>query len=318
MPIYHVLTGPTAAGKTGRLLSFAQKQTKQHLIAISADSRQVYRYMDIGTGKPSPTELEMLPHYGVDFLNPGIKYSVYQYLIQAASALASARASLSRVWVCGGTGLYIRAMTESMELGAPPRPVLRKAVQEMLEAGPPRVVADRLELELAERDNPVRVVRYAERACADPDRARRVYELAGLSPETAGTDIAPDSEDYLAARRELADWECGGIWVLDPGRALLRERIAVRVRGMFAAGLVDEVAHLRELGFGDEDVVADGIGYREAGAVLDGTMTIDEAIESTVVRTRQYAKRQRTFFTGRGWPVVDDEGLARVFRSIRG
>jgi tRNA A37 N6-isopentenylltransferase MiaA len=113
-------------------------------------------------------------------------------------------------------------------------------------------------------------------------------------------------EDMSSAHGQLrtsGPWACGGLYVLDPGKDELAARIARRVRGMFAGGLLQEAAELRRAGQGEAEVVCEGIGYREALAVLDGTLAEEDAVERTIVRTRQYAKRQRTYFRGRGWPV---------------
>jgi len=297
---YRVLTGPTAAGKTGWLLSRAHEQP---MLVVSADSRQVYLHMNIGTGMPNTSELEMLPHHGVNCLVPKINYSVYQYFTYAAEGLAEARRTKREAWVCGGTGLYIRAMVERLDLGTEPRPSLRHAVEQAIAGSSSRQVAQELGLDLVDPDNPVRVIRGAELACGNSVREAEIYAWAGLSSE-GDVDSGDNRVDNSAAREELSRWECGGIAVLDPGYEELLELIERRVAGMFAQGLVDEVAELRRLGYGEAEVVANGIGYREAGQVIDGDISVDRAIGSTVIRTRQYAKRQRTYFRGQGWPFM--------------
>lgn len=259
--------------------------------------------------------MEILPHYVVNLLEPGILFSVYQYLIKAADALAASRAAGREVWVCGGTGLYIRALTRRLSLGLPPRPALRNALQEQLQGAPAPLVAQRLGLQLAEDHNPLRIIRQAEMACADPQRARQIYLACGLAPEAATGDSAKEDALLPGAVQELEQWECGGIAVLDPGKEELQLLIEQRVRGMFRDGLVDEVAHLRRLGYGAAAVVAQGIGYCEAGQVLDGVLDTAAAVERTVIRTRQYAKRQRTYFRGMGWPSMKFDALSAYFAS---
>jgi tRNA dimethylallyltransferase len=266
--------------------------------------------MDIGTGKPARTDMQILPHYGMDLLEPGINFSVHQYLIVAANALAESRAQGREVWVSGGTGLYIRALVQKMDLGAPPRPRLRAALQTMLAAGTPaRMLADELRLQAAEPDNPVRVVRAAELACADPAAAERIYAAAGLDQSCVQADVGRDGGLPQFVTDELAQWRCAGLAVLDPGKEELARQIELRVRGMFRDGLVEEVAQLRRLGYGEAHVVAQGIGYREAGQVLDNALGLEEAVALTVIRTRQYAKRQRTYFRGQGWPAYTRDEL---------
>jgi len=280
------------------------------MIAISADSRQAYRHLDIGTGKPTNTELQILPHYGLDCVKPGIFYSVYLFLTFAAAGLAAARQQGRQVWVCGGAGLYIRVLAERLPLRSGPRPQLRQALKHHLAHKQPRDVAAALGVSVKDPDNPVRVLRAAESACADPQQCALIYSWCGLAPSAAEQDAAASGGQLDAAvRSELAQWSCAGVAVLDPGRDELNRRIELRVRQMFASGLVDEVAELRRLGYGETDVVHNSIGYREAGAVLDGQLSLEAATAETIVRTRQYAKRQRTYFRGRGWPVIAEAQL---------
>jgi tRNA dimethylallyltransferase len=295
---YHVLTGPTAAGKTDLLLSRA---VNRPLTAISADSRQVYLYMDIGTGKPTLTAQKILPHYVIDCVEPTAIYSVHQFLIDAARALAAAHQDGRAPWVVGGSGLYIRALVEGLELGCPPRPELRRALAAKLRELTPRQLAAELDLELRDPDNPVRVVRAAELACRRPARARAIYAWAGL--ESGRQPANGENAELSAARAELGRWRCAGLAALDPGREALEHNIVRRTREMFRHGLLAEVAQLRARGFGRAGVVQHGIGYREAGQLLDGELAEEEAIERTIIRTRQYAKRQRTYIRGRNWPV---------------
>lgn len=298
---YRVLTGPTAAGKTACLLNRA----RYHALAlISADSRQVCVGMDTGTGKPTPADLKILPHHLLNLVEPPISFSVYRYLIESARALRKLEHEQCEVWVCGGTGLYIRAMVEGLPLRAGPRPRLRAALETLLLNESADTLAARFNIQLDEASNPVRVIRACEAACSDDAACRRVYDLVGLDVAAMNEDASaasPDAE-FAEARGYLRQWCCLGIAVLDPGVEELRALIARRVRAMFDDGLIDEVARLRERGYGDTPVVRDGIAYREALAVLDGTLELESAIELAVIRTRQYAKRQRTYFRGQGWP----------------
>lgn len=292
---YRVLTGPTASGKTDMLL---QRAATVPVRVISADSRQVYRGMDIGTGKPTPAELVAAPHYGLDLLDPGQSFSAHDFVVLAAAALTELDDFEGEVWVCGGTGLYIRALIEQLPLGSPPRPALRDALCERFKAESPRAVAAALKLELRDADNPVRVLRAAETlAHRDP---QHVYAYAGLPADADPGVNAAEDRRHREALEVLAGWDCAGIEVLDPG-ANLDERILLRVTGMFDAGLTDEVERLRARGSGATRHVAQGIAYAEAGALLDGELTEAAAIARAVIRTRQYAKRQRTYFRGHGW-----------------
>lgn len=305
MGTYRVLTGPTAAGKTAALLVRAKVQP---LAVISADSRQVYRFMDIGTAKPTFSEQKILPHYGIDCFKPGTSYSVYQFLIEALDGLKQATESGRAAWVCGGTGLYIYALVNALGLGGPPRARLRHALAGKVRLQSPRQLTVELGLSVSDPDNPVRVIRAAEHACDDPERAASIYRWAGMDEGQAQQESIEGSSGRQLVG-EIQRWRCLGVAVLDPGREELLRRIELRVRAMFETGLLDEVAGLRQQGFGDTNVVRDGIGYREAGSVLDGSLSTEEAINATIISTRQYAKRQRTYYRGRGWPVVPPHEL---------
>jgi tRNA dimethylallyltransferase len=310
---YYVLTGPTAAGKTDWLIEHSVKVPN---LAIAADSRQVYRHMDIGTGKPSSSDLKMLPHYGISILNPNKAHSVYQFLNTALAGFYQALAAGMVPWVLGGTGLYIRALVEELPLGSAPRPRLREGVERMLQQRRAADVCCELGLAPADKSNPVRVLRAVEMACTTPAATSRVYRYFGLEESDAAADEEAAGHDEPVDWDALGEWKCGGIAVLDPGREALSRRIKQRVKNMFTEGLEEEVAELRRLGYGDEAVVANGIGYREAGQLLDGALGRADAIERTIIRTRQYAKRQRTYFRGQGWPVMDAAQLSLWYGGL--
>ncbi len=312
---YRVLTGPTAGGKTSWLV---RRGRQQPVLALSADSRQVYRHMDIGTGKVTAAEREVVPHYLVDILEPNHSFSVYQYVIHAAEVLAALEkdpnAATHEIWFVGGTGLYLRALIADLELGLAPRTRLRAVIQDRLKYIGSRVVSEALGLNLNEPDNPVRVQRAAEQACGDKDAALKIYLRCGLThadyeADQQEHDQEPGEAQWQNAREQLRRWSCRGIYVLDPGREALLRNIEKRVSSMFAMGLADEVRNLRELGYGEAPVVSDGIGYREAAAVIDNRMGAQEALQQTIIRTRQYAKRQRTYFRGQQWQFCTESEL---------
>jgi tRNA dimethylallyltransferase len=303
VPNYRVLTGPTASGKTDWLLRRAERVP---IRVISADSRQVYRHMDIGTGKPNAEELAKLPHYGIDLVNPLQSFSAHEFILMAAAALRELEDFAAEVWVSGGTGLYIRTLTEALPLGPAPRPQLREALAQLIQDRGSAAVASELALDLREVLNPVRVLRQAEKAAAE--NPSRIYSYAGLDPGLGSTDQPQWSNEYGVALAQTQAWQCEGVFVMDPV-AELDKRIARRVEGMFAQGLVQEVRDLRAMGYGAASVVAEGIAYKQAGALLDGTLSKPEALRHAVIRTRQYAKRQRTYFRGRGWQIYTQAEL---------
>lgn len=300
--LYRVVTGPTASGKTAALLRLA---TTRPMVAVSADSRQVYQFMDIGTGKPAPVEQSILFHKVIDIVSPLDKFNAHYFLKLAATALEEAYEQGSEPWVVGGTGLYIRALVENLGLGVAPRPKLRAALAKLLADKSAVEVSRMFSVSTPDDSNPVRVARLIENACRDRGKAMQVYQIAGIDVEALDSDSADVSSSIKDDTKDkLSKWRCGAIAVLDPGREELAHNIGMRVAGMFQRGLIEEVEKLRELGFGSAPVVKDGIGYREAGQVLDGKLDKQQAIGLTVVRTKQYAKRQRTYFKKLGWGVI--------------
>jgi tRNA dimethylallyltransferase len=293
--VYRVLTGPTAAGKTDGLVRRAQKTP---LAVISADSRQVYCHMDIGTGKVSNSAMDTVPQFGLNLLVPTENYSVYQYFHDVSRWVDNLRAFKGEVWLSGGTGLYIRAVMEGLAMGAAPS-LYRPHLEQVIAGHGSTQVATALALELADPANPHRVLRAVEQALADPETAGAIAGYFGVEPGLTESQALPS----------LKDWTCSYIAVLDPGREELAARIEARVRGMFEGGLVDEASALVRLGYGEADVVRNGIGYKEALAVLGNELNLEQAIEQTIIRTRQYAKRQRTYFRGRGWTFYTEEEL---------
>lgn len=260
--------------------------------------------MDIGTGKASSQEQAAVPHYCIDLANPGEEFNAHRFVIEAAKAFSILRDRTTQVWVCGGSGLYIRSLTSRLELGSAPRPELRKRLAELFAVKQAGIIAKELGLQLKDPDNPARVVRAAENVCANPVQELQIYTLLELDPGLPETSQDKNTDpEFNNAARELSNWACAGVFLLDPGVEQVSLRIEQRVRAMFKTGLLDEVMALRESGFGETGVVADGIAYREAGKVLDGEYEPDYAIEKAVIRTRQYAKRQRTYFRGQGWRV---------------
>lgn len=286
------------------------------MLVISADSRQIYRMLDIGTGKPSKNEAAILEHYGVDILELGTKFSVYQYLIKLAGYLAELRDDPRMIWICGGTGLYIHALLNRLELGQPPRAALRRRLSAVMAEDGVQLWAQRLCPEMTEPHNPVRLIRAVEDRCRDAAAIAEIYTELGIDPSQDAATTVEDDSAYTLALAELENWQCGGLAVLDPGREELQRRIERRVRAMFDEDLPQEVQALRDAGHGAVDELANGIAYREAGQLLDGQCSREEAIERSIIRTRQYAKRQRTYFRGRGWPCMDEAALAEWYAQL--
>lgn len=267
-----VLVGPTAVGKTQVAVALARHWP---LEVISADSRQIYAGLMIGTAAPSEAERNIVPHHGVGHIIPGERYSAGRFARDAAGWVAQIRARDRLPVVVGGTGLYVRALAEG--LFHEPR----------LDAGRRRA----LDAFLA-RLEPLELIRWSTRL--DP-----VFAGGGRQRATRAVEIA------VLTGRPLHHWQraaavSGGIrpWyaVLTLPRPVLHQRIAARAEAMARLGLFDEVRQVLAAGTAPVAAGMDAVGIREAVDVLAGRRTAANAIRAMTIATRQYAKRQETWF----------------------
>lgn len=272
-----VLAGPTAAGKTHFALLLAERHGFE---IISADSRQVYRGLDIGTAKPAPEEQARVRHHVIDVCDPQDLYDAARFVADAEAAIVSVRARGRRPLVAGGTGMYIRSLTEGLFEGGG-----RDAgVRARLTAEASAVGAPALHRRLTERD-PEAAARIQPNDAVRIVRALEVIEVTGRTLSELHRRSRRDGPRHP---RRLA--------VIDPGRDELHRRIAERTAAMFAAGLIDEVRALLARGVERDAPGMRAIGYPQAIAVLDGALTPAEAAAQIAHETRRYAKRQRTWF----------------------
>lgn len=267
-----VLAGPTGIGKTAVACALA---SHWDLEIISADSRQVYRRLDIGTAKPSKKWLARIPHHGLDLIDPGERYSAGRFARDATRWAEEIRARGRLPAVVGGTGLYIRALCDGLFAEPPLDPAQRK-----------RLSAWTSELSVPE------LVRWAGRldagfAGGGRQRAERAVEVTLLTGR-------PLSFWQAHARRvgTVKPWYV----VLTAPRAVLQQRIEARARDMVQRGLIEEVAAVLAEGLGPTAAGLDAIGMREAVDYLQGRRSRDSVAEAVSISTRQYAKRQSTWF----------------------
>jgi tRNA dimethylallyltransferase len=267
-----VLVGPTAVGKTAVALALTAYWP---LEIVSADSRQVYRRLDIGTAKPSPKERARAPHHGLDVVDPGCRYSAGHFARDASRWLADIRSREKQPVIVGGTGLYVRALAE----GLFSEPALDPAKRRSLDAWTARL-------------EPIELLRWAARL--DPgfrgggrQRAARAIEVALLTGR-------PLSYWQQAARAQgaLDPWYI----VLTVPRPVLHRRIARRAEEMVRRGLIEEVAAVLAEGHPPNAPGLDGIGIKEAVEYLHGKRGRDTVADAITIGTRQYAKRQQTWF----------------------
>ena len=265
-----MICGPTAAGKTFAATWFANVAP---LTVISADSRQVYRGFDIGTAKPTAAEQRAVPHLGLDVLDPIERASAAWWAERADAWIDEVAASGRVPVVVGGTGLYLRALFGSLFQEPPLDPDARSSIQAALAP-----------LETGE------LRRWVE--ALDPARAHlgRTQLLRAIElPLLTGRRMSDLHRENVTAPRRRARY-----LVLDPG-PMLAERIAERTRAMVAGGWLEEVERLSAT-VPEGAPAWNATGYRAIVDVREGRLTLDEAVERVIIETRQYAKRQRTWF----------------------
>jgi len=296
-----VVTGPTAAGKSELAVALAEALGGE---VVGADSRQVYRFLDVGTAKPTFEQRARVPHHLVDIVDPDEDFDVAAWRSAAMSVLAAVHARGRTPIVCGGTGLYLRSLVQGLFAGPPAEPAIRA----------------RLEAEEAATPGSL----HARLAAVDAPSSRRIHANDRLR-------VVRALEVFEATGRPLSAWlaEHGlsekpfEVLTLevDLDRDLLRERIAERSRGMVAAGLVEELGCLWER-YPATTRAFDAIGYRQAAECLLGRLPRQELADAVTLATVQYAKRQRTWIRGqmetvRVAPGDVDEALrlARAFFS---
>jgi tRNA dimethylallyltransferase len=306
-----VVAGATATGKTGLAIDVAERLAGEGTPAeiISADSRQVYRGLDIGTAKATIEQRRGIPHHALDLVDPDQAFTVADFAAVARDALDGIAARGGIAILAGGTGLYLRAVARGLPTDALPSD---SAVRTRLEA---EFLAVGLE-PLVERLRAVAPRRAAAIDVANPRRVVRALEIAEVS---GGEPSLPGPRGYDGPVAWI------GLAVDAPTH---RAWIAARARAQFDAGLIDEARALRER-FDPASPAFSAIGYREAWAVLDGEVSREAAIAEDARRNTAFAKRQRTWFRaepGISWldatealPVDDVVTLARrLARDRRG
>jgi len=269
------LVGPTATGKTALSFGLAERLPVE---VVSADSRMVYRWMNIGTAKPSAEERARVPHHLVDVADPDEHYSLALYQQQALAAIQRIHRRGRLPVLVGGTGLYIRAVCDGLQIPAvPPDPAYRAA----LEARAARDGWQALQADLAAVD-PESAARIEARNVRRVIRALEVHHATGV-PFSAWQ------------RRRPVPFETLFIG-LDLPRDLLYERINRRVEEQIDAGLIQEVRGLVERGYDSSYPSMTGFGYRELARLLGGKLNRETAIDQYKQATRRYARRQLTWF----------------------
>lgn len=255
------LAGATATGKSAVAQSLAERY---NAVILSADAMLVYKALDIGTAKPTAAERGDVPYFGIDCVTPAKDYSTAMWLKEAERAAAMAAPCI----VAGGTGLYFSALLRGLEPSPPANPALRA------------------ELEACTLEELQARLQATGRTISDPSNPRRL--VRALEILESGGELPSGWQNKVKPALTALTWD----------RAILHQRIARRVDEMYAAGLLEEARAARERYPQWSRTAAQAIGYAEAFAVLDGTMTLAEAKERTVIRTRQLARRQEIYLRG--------------------
>lgn len=271
-----ILTGPTAVGKTDLSIQLAKAVDAE---IVSADSMQIYKYMDIGSAKVTEEEMQGVKHYLVDEIEPDMPFSVSEYKRMAEEYIDEISRRGKNVIVTGGTGLYLNSLIYDMDFGkSDANQELREELNKELEENGPAYMYEKLvslDKEAAERIHP-----------NNTKRVIRAIEVA-MSGEKMN-DFSKDLR-YNKKYRPI-------IIVLNRDRQALYDRINLRVDIMLKNGLIEEVKGLLEKGYTKDMISMQGIGYKEIIKYFDGEYTLDEAIEIIKRDSRRYAKRQLTWF----------------------
>lgn len=273
-----ILTGPTGAGKTELGIELAKEVNAE---IVNADSRQVFRQLEVGSAKPTAEQRAAVPHHLVDVVDPDQRFDAAQFRERALVAIEDILGRGRRVLVVGGTGLYIK--------------VLRGG----LFAGPPRDPQIRARLDAEETTVPGTL--YARLAACDADAAHKLHPNDRFR-------LIRALEVYELTGRRISDWQAEHAFgdrgfefrtlALDLPRQQLYARIDRRCQAMVEAGLVEEVRRLHAAGYGPDLPALQSPGYREIGEHLNGQYGLEDAIAAMAQATRRLAKRQLTWLRG--------------------
>ena len=300
-----VIAGPTGVGKTAVAVALARRMGIE---VISADSRQVYRGMDVATGKPTFEERRAVAHHLIDVVNPDDRYQAARFRNDAAIAIDAIQSRCRLPVIVGGTGLYIRALLRGLDPAPPADPAFRHELASIAAREGRAALHARLAAQapaVAQRLHPndhVRVMRALEMARAGG---------AVLEQERWRNLDGPYEVSYFG---------------LSMDRPALARRLEARAAAFVAAGLLDEVQRLLAWGYHPDLPALQSIGYREFVQVVRGTMAADEAVRLMQRDTVRYARRQWTWFArepGVEWIDVDESGGAdgtaqRIATSLEG
>ena len=280
MKTMHIISGPTAVGKTEYALRYAETHDAE---IVSCDASLVYRGMDIGTAKPTESERARVPHHMIDVRAVDQPYDIVAYEKEAREVVAEITARGKAVLVTGGSGFYLKSFLAPVSDGIVVAPELRAEVEALFaKEGLPGLLAalkscSGEEWGSLDRQNPRRVMRALERCRA-----------TGRSLRELQAEFAAQAEPYAEFSKHLI--------LLERDAESLRERVVARAEGMLAAGLIEEVRGLQAMGIEQNPSAASAIGYRETLAYLKGELGKEQLLETIIQNTMHLVKKQRTWF----------------------
>ena len=272
-----VIGGATASGKTAAAVRLCEEIGGE---VVSCDSMQIYRGMDVGTAKPTPEERRGIPHHMIDIIDPSESYSASRFKENAAARVSDIFSRGKQPVLCGGTGLYIDALTRPMDFALPSDPALREELIAISQRENGKrtlhAMLEEIDPESAQRLHPNDVRRVA--------RAIEIYRLTGHTM----------TEQMALDRQREGDYAVT-FFALDWPREMLYDRIDRRVDQMMACGLVDEVKRLLANGLSADSTAMQALGYKEIVMALEGKCDMSEAADEIKLGSRHYAKRQLTW-----------------------
>lgn len=292
------IIGPTAVGKTALSLELASELNAE---IISVDSRQVYRYMDVGTDKISISTRQEILHHAIDVVDPDEPFSVASFVELATDSVNRIKKRGKIPLFVGGTPFYYNALFHgALNVSLPGDEGIRHRFEQMAEIEGTGSLYRRLQ-----EADPVTAARLHPNDVRRVVRALEIHALTGKPP----------SHLFAEGEKTYSGMEVLYIGLIRP-RAELYENIALRVRQQFASGYPEEVAWLIEKGFNEQYSSMQGFGYRELCAWYRGTMTMEEALEGDIRRTKAFCRRQMTWF-GKFEPVLWYDTSVLSYRNLR-
>ena len=298
-----VMVGPTAVGKSRIAVEVAKAFGTE---VLAADSRQVYRGMDIGTDKPVPEERQAVPHRLIDLVDPNESFNAGLYRRQALNEIERVYRDRRLPLVVGGTGLYVRTLLKGLCDAPPADPIVRATLrQEAKEQG-----HDRLYARLVEVD-PVAAARLHPRDESKVIRALEVYQLSGRR-------MSEFQEEHGFAERSFSALIIG----LNRDRAALYRRIEERIDWKLSHGLIEETKQLLAQGYQRDSAAMKGLGYRQVAEHLAGEYDVGEMVLRFKRDTRHFSKRQMTWFRKepgiQWWTIEESESVQHTATQVIG